>query len=159
MPEWLDSPDSRGVTYHGAQSGCSVTACSVGGEWLTISDQALCPHRKATTASLLSWGNNLWATCLQLLRDYFWERMSSTTAWHDWKQKKWLQRISAHPKEPPWAYLVAQSGKSLSAVWETRVPSLGQEDPPEKEMATRSSILAWDIPWTKEPGGLQPMGK
>ena len=38
------------------------------------------------------------------------------------------------------------------------VPSLGREDPLEKEMATHSSILVWKIPWTKEPGGLQPMG-
>ena len=41
---------------------------------------------------------------------------------------------------------------------ETRVQSLSQEDPQEKEMATHSSILAWDIPWTEEPGGLQSMG-
>ena len=41
---------------------------------------------------------------------------------------------------------------------ETRVQSLGQEDPLEKEMATQSSILAWEIPWTEEPGGLQSMG-
>ena len=41
---------------------------------------------------------------------------------------------------------------------ETRVPSLGQEDPLEKEMATHSSILAWKILWTEEPGGLQSMG-
>ena len=41
---------------------------------------------------------------------------------------------------------------------ETWVRSLGQEDPLEKEMATHSSILAWRIPWTEEPGGLQPMG-
>ena len=41
---------------------------------------------------------------------------------------------------------------------ETRVHSLGQEDPLEKEMATHSSILAWRIPWTEEPGWLQPMG-
>ena len=41
---------------------------------------------------------------------------------------------------------------------ETRVRSLGQEDPLEKEMATHSSNLAWRIPWTEEPGGLQPMG-
>ena len=40
----------------------------------------------------------------------------------------------------------------------TRVQSLGQEDPPEKEMATYPSILAWRIPWTEEPGGLQSMG-
>ena len=48
--------------------------------------------------------------------------------------------------------------KCLPAMWETRVPSLGWEDPLEKEMATRSSILAWRIPWTQEPGGLQWMG-
>ena len=41
---------------------------------------------------------------------------------------------------------------------ETRVPSLGREEPLEKEMATHSSILAWRIPWTEEPGGLQSMG-
>ena len=41
---------------------------------------------------------------------------------------------------------------------ETRVLSLGWEDPLEKEMATPSSILAWEIPWTEEPGGLQSMG-
>ena len=40
----------------------------------------------------------------------------------------------------------------------TRVPSLGQEDPLEEEMATHSSILAWEIPWTEEPGWLQSMG-
>ena len=40
---------------------------------------------------------------------------------------------------------------------ETQVWSLGWEDPPEKEMATHSSILAWEIPWTEEPGGLQSM--
>ena len=48
--------------------------------------------------------------------------------------------------------------KCLPAMWETRVRSLGQEDPPEREMATHSSILAWKIPWTEEPGGLQSMG-
>ena len=41
---------------------------------------------------------------------------------------------------------------------ETWVPSLGQADPLEKEMATHSSILVWEIPWTEEPGGLQTMG-
>ena len=46
----------------------------------------------------------------------------------------------------------------LPAVQETRVQSLGQEDPLEKEMATHSSILAWEIPWTEEPGGLQVHG-
>ena len=54
--------------------------------------------------------------------------------------------------------LVAQSLKSLSSMWEHWVQSLGQDDPLEKEMATHSSILAWRIPWTEEPGGLQFMG-
>ena len=45
--------------------------------------------------------------------------------------------------------------KNLPAMQETRVQPLGQEDPLEKEMATHSSILAWEIPWTEEPGGLQ----
>ena len=48
--------------------------------------------------------------------------------------------------------------KSLPAVRETQVQSLGQEDPLEEEMAIHSSILAWRIPWTEEPGRLQPMG-
>ena len=54
--------------------------------------------------------------------------------------------------------LVAQSVKNLPAVQETWVRSLGWEGPLEKEMATHSSILAWKISWTQEPGGLQPMG-
>ena len=53
---------------------------------------------------------------------------------------------------------MAQTVKRLPALWETQVLSLGLEDPLEKEMATRSSTLAWKIPWTKEPGGLQSMG-
>ena len=57
-----------------------------------------------------------------------------------------------------WASLVAQSVKNLPAVQETQVRSLGWEDPLEKEMATHSSILAWKISWTEEPGGLQSMG-
>ena len=44
---------------------------------------------------------------------------------------------------------------SLPAMQETQIRSPGQEDPLEKEMATHSSILAWEIPWTEEPGGLQ----
>ena len=52
------------------------------------------------------------------------------------------------------ASLAAQTVKSLSAVQETQVRSLGQEDPLEKEMVTHSSILAWKIPWMEEPGRL-----
>ena len=53
---------------------------------------------------------------------------------------------------------VAQMVKSLPAMQETQVRSLGQEDPLEKGMATHSSILSRSIPWTEEPGGLQSMG-
>ena len=55
------------------------------------------------------------------------------------------------------ASLVAQLVKNLPAVQETWVRSLGWENPLEKEMATHSSILAWKISWTEEPGGLQSM--
>ena len=48
--------------------------------------------------------------------------------------------------------------KNLPVIQETQVRSLGQEDPLEKGMATHSSTLAWRIPWTEEPGGLQSMG-
>ena len=57
-----------------------------------------------------------------------------------------------------WASLVAQTVKNPPAMQETRVWSLGREDPLEEEMATHSRILAWRIPWTEEPGGLQSMG-
>ena len=53
---------------------------------------------------------------------------------------------------------VAQTVKILPATQESWVQSLGREDPLEEEMATHSSILAWRIPWTEEPGGLQSMG-
>ena len=53
---------------------------------------------------------------------------------------------------------MAQTVKRLPAMWETQVRSLVREDPLEKEMATHSSTLAWKIPWTEEPGGLQSMG-
>ena len=56
------------------------------------------------------------------------------------------------------ASLAAQTGKNLPAMQETQVQSLGQEDPLEKGMTTHSSIPAWRIPWTEEPGGLQSMG-
>ena len=49
--------------------------------------------------------------------------------------------------------LPASAGGAMNAVW-----SLGQENPLEEEMATHSNILAWNIPWTEEPGGLQSMG-
>ena len=60
--------------------------------------------------------------------------------------------------QPNYTSLVAQMVKNLPAVQETWVRSLGWEDPLEKEMATHSSIIAWEISWTDEPGELQSMG-
>ena len=56
------------------------------------------------------------------------------------------------------AFLGTQVVKNLPVMQEMWVRSLGREDPLEKEMAAHSSILAWRIPWTEEPGGLQSMG-
>ena len=58
-----------------------------------------------------------------------------------------------HPLPYPWASLVAQLVKNPPAMWETWVRSLSWGDPLEEGMATHSSILAWRIPWTEEPGG------
>ena len=58
----------------------------------------------------------------------------------------------------PWVSLIAQTVKNLPTVQEIQLQSLGWEDLLKKEMATHSSILAWKISWTEEPGGLQSMG-
>ena len=57
-----------------------------------------------------------------------------------------------------WIFPVSQTVKNLPAIQETQVLSLGWKDPLKKGMATYSSILAWRIPWTEEPGGPQSMG-
>ena len=62
------------------------------------------------------------------------------------------------PPQNAWASLVAQTLKNPPAVQKTWVQSLGWEDPLEKGMAVHSSVLAWGIPWTEEPGRLQSMG-
>ena len=63
-----------------------------------------------------------------------------------------------YPLQYSWAPLVAQTVKNPPAMRETWVRSLGWEDPLEEGMATHSSLLAWRIPWTEEPGGLQSTG-
>ena len=70
--------------------------------------------------------------------------------------KRWITRIEIFCNLKG-AILVAQLVQNLPARWETWVRSLGWKDPLEKEMATHSSILAWKIPWTEEPGGLYSM--
>ena len=83
-----------------------------------------------------------WSESFHLLKKFRWAPD------HRFSWKKWILYISQ----------VAQRLKHLPAMRETWVQSLGQEDPLEKEMATHSSILAWRIPWTEEPGGLQSTG-
>ena len=64
----------------------------------------------------------------------------------------------SYPWPASWAFLVAQRGKCLPTMQETRVQSLGREDPLEKGMTTHSSTFAWKIPCTEKPGRLQSMG-
>ena len=72
--------------------------------------------------------------------------------WESQGQMKFFMATSLCNWFPHVASLVGQGVKNLPAMQKTRVRSLGQEDPLEKEMATHSSILAWRIPWTEEPG-------
>ena len=65
---------------------------------------------------------------------------------------------NGYPLQYSWASLIAQLVENRPAMQETQVRFLCWQDPLEKEMATRSSILAWEIPWTEEPGRLQPTG-
>ena len=66
--------------------------------------------------------------------------------------------VISYPLQYLWVSLMAQTVKNPSAMQETWVQSLGWEDLLEDGMATHSSILAWRIPWTEEPGRLQSMG-
>ena len=74
--------------------------------------------------------------------------------------QKASSRLVGHPprEKQETSSLVAQTVKQLTAMQETRVRSLGWKDPLEQEMATHSSILAWEISWTMDPGRLQSMG-
>ena len=71
---------------------------------------------------------------------------------------KYFQHVELTLNKKLWTSLVVQTVKNLPAMQEMRVPSLGLEDPLEKEMAAHSNILVLRIPWTEEPGGLQSMG-
>ena len=109
---------------------------------------------------LLPWWLRGESVCLQCGRPRFnpWVRKTS------WR-KEWQPTPVFLPPPPKKgaqrnirASLVAQMVKRLTAMRKTRVPSLGWEDPLEKEMVTHSSTLAWKIPRTEEPGRLQSMG-
>ena len=69
-----------------------------------------------------------------------------------------FQSLHMRPKNLTFTEVVTRTVKNLPAMLETRVRSLGGEDFLEKGMATHSSIFAWRIPWTEEPGRLQSMG-
>ena len=69
-----------------------------------------------------------------------------------------LEKGLGYPLQYSWASLVAQMVKNPPAMQEIRVQSLGRKDPLEESVATHSNILAWRLPWAKEPGELQSMG-
>ena len=102
-----------------------------------------------------------------------WDLSSLTRDWNRslctgrWSLNHWTSRavsvelfleISLPLFHSKGASQVAQTVKNLPAMWETRVWSLGWEEPLEKGRATHSSVLAWRMPWTEEPGGLQLLG-
>ena len=74
-----------------------------------------------------------------------------------WEMGLWICAFKKNSGDS-WDFPHGWDGKDLPIVQEMQVPSLGREDPLEKELATHSSILAWRIPWMEEPGGLQSMG-
>ena len=85
--------------------------------------------------------------------------MASNDRRYGQASEKTRNRNSVSPSPTlPWASLVAQYDKRMPAIRETRVRSLGCEEPLAKGTATHSSILAWRIPWAEEPVGLQSMG-
>ena len=101
-------------------------------------------NEMATHSSILAWripGTGSLVGCR------LWGRTESDTT-EVTQQQQQQQRTS----------LVAQTVKHLCTMWETRVRSLGREDPLEKDMATHSSILTWKIPWMDEPYRLQSLG-
>ena len=105
----------------------------------------------------------------QSFQDYmlsFSERLPISSLPFGWKGHIPIDRVEWWPLWEQWlpqkvtlfvlqSSLVSQIVKNLPAMQQTWVRSLGQEDPPEKGMATHSHILAWRIPWSEEPGGLQ----
>ena len=98
------------------------------------------------------YSNYIWTITLSLQTIYETFSLHKNIPTNKWKENE-RNRISILR-----IFLVAQMVKCLPAMWETRVRFLGREDPLEKEMATHSRTLAWEIPWTEEPGGLPSMG-
>ena len=92
--------------------------------------------------------NCCFLTCIQVSQE------AGQVVWHSHLFQNFLQFVVIHTVK----FLVAHPLRILPAMQETQVQSLGWEDSLQKEMTTHSSILAWKIPWTEEPGGLQTVG-
>ena len=113
--------------------------------WEDPLEKAMAPH-----SSTLAW-KIPWTEESGRLQSTWSQRVG-----HDWVTS--LHCLSSRFMSTVWTSLVAQTVKHLSTMWETRVRALGWEDPLEKEMAIHFSTIAWEIPWTEEPGRLQSMG-
>ena len=135
----------------------------VGGRWVCVCP---CPFLKKRSLlygeGITLWRRNHsshWSHVVQV-------RNNQILNWNDGFGNGWeivfsgeVKELTCTGGERPWrASLVAQTVKNLPATQETRVQSLVRKDPLETGMATHSSILAWRIPWTEEPGGLQSTG-
>ena len=102
---------------------------------------------------------NVTRVCLWRIHVDIWQNQYNIVKLKNKKIKILKKKKTKNIELCSWASLVVQMVKSLPAMQETQVQSLGQEDPLKKELATHSSILAWRIPWTEEePGGPRSMG-
>ena len=136
MLEWVIMPYSRGSSRPRYQTWVSCISCIASGSFSSE------PLGKAPSLYHPTW----LVLCLRLPE-------SCLGSGNPKSKLLMMQSSISH-----WASPVAQTVKNSPAIRETWVWSLGREDPLEKGMATHSSILAWRIPWTEEPGGLQSMG-
>ena len=107
------------------------------------------PNLEPVCCSMSS-SNCCFLTCIQISQEV------GQAVWYSYLLKNFPQFVVFYTIKGP--SFVAQPVKYLPAMQETRVRSLGWEDPLEKDIATHSSILAWEIPWTEEPDRLQSMG-
>ena len=129
-----------------------------GGGWGVASQHSLPSTKPPPRAYMGVRANPQWAMGEQVCL----ETVSSTSSWKNTglQPLPWATLFEMWPlwSKRLWQVLVAQMVKNMSAMRETWVQFLGCEDPLEKIPWRSSSILAWRIPWTEEPGGLQSMG-
>ena len=115
-------------------------------------------HDWATSLSCIDWRRKWQPTPVFLPGEsQGWSSLIGCSLWGP-AESDMTEAIQQQQHSMFWASLVAQLAKNPPAMWETWVQSLVWEDPLEEGMAAHPSILAWRIPWTEEPGGLQSMG-